>query len=379
MKTRKLKVEEGLALAEPLPPPYWGDYDRPLGSGEAEPTWSPLDFVTPQGVKAGWSGLVNMGEEGALKLPWPNVKRIIGDLDPNEYSKPAWGRILRDTTGENLRGTSIEMLGAQAMDELKSGAKAEHIINKALTKKFGGSHPKVNIMTGPAGEQALASYNPITRNLIIDEQRLGYIPTKNKDLYLAGVARHEAKHAEDYLADPRTFKPSTRDKLSLGWEALLGRENFIERPLTTKSLAQEGFLSGDNFAAILEHAKDDPSFMRALPKEIQAKLRMGFSPKEIVETTLEYPAPELAKIVRQAYGTKSFGGSGFSGSDPYLIDRLQSGRHFKGVEGNIHLPVDLLLQEEMRHGGEVAPQWMSPGIEEVKRQYKSPAWRGVKK
>jgi len=346
------------------------DQPNPDNGDELQPSQSPLDYLTPGmlagGAKAGVQGLANMGEEGALKLPWRNVKRVIGDLDPNQYTKSQWGRMFRDATGENVRMNANEFLGAQAMDELKSSSDPRHIIGKTLSKEgYGGINPNVSVELGSAGDQTLGYYSPMDRKIVIDTERIHHVPSKNKDLYLAGVSRHEGTHAKDYLMDPRTFdKKNLRNLLSLGKELRHGEERFLERPMSTEFLRGGGFLSEDSGAkdAIIEHALENPAFRNMLPKNL-----------------LEPTDGELAKIVRQAYGTKSTGGSGFSGVDPYLIDRLQSGNHFTGIDGNLHLPVDYMLKEELRHGAEINPVWWTDEMESLKDQYKSHAWRKIKK
>jgi hypothetical protein len=314
-------------------------------------------------------------QAGPIKLK-PGIvadkfQRVTGGELPFEYTPKTWGKHVQEL-GPDIRTKNSELIGAQLLDQTGAMSPETAALRRLLQQ--GIPEEKLpQIRTEKLDDNLLGYYQPDANQIRVNESVRAQ-KSQHPEFNIAGVYGHEAQHALDFLKNPKDLS-TPRNQFAAFLEAQLGQERLLPSPRGNARLRANALLDADSIQKWLEAAKADPVLFQKLPPFLGKYLQEGYSPKMIASQVKDMPLVQsaLGQQIREAAGNR-----GFRGTDPYLIDRLQTQGHFQApIKGEMDIPVYYLSEQQARAGGDIGA-WADefPALRKLQQQYKAPVRPG---
>lgn len=341
---------------------YMSDQRNSPWDDSIQPSMDAMDVLPPERALA-LAGKGLMAAKGAASfspfiaaglkpsVPWNRYREIMGGVNPIDLSAKDVGKSL-SMLGPSVRDKATEAIGAQAIDELGTTTPSQLIQRRLIQNEIpSGSLPGV---AHDPNLNAHGMYSPPLNKIYLNEDLASGL--QHPEEFNAGVAQHEALHAEQNLKNPKT--PYTPEFLP-------------QRPFTTENLKFSGLADTPRIEAYLRYAKENPGLAPGYVQELLAK---GYSPKAMAHFLQgnEKFMSEMAENYRIAVGNK-----GFRGADPLLASTIDQANHFAGntpggLTSEILLAPQRLAEIQAKLGGDFHPDWLTPKVQKAVDQYQSP-------
>lgn len=289
---------------------------------------------------------------GSLKkgVPFAALQRAMAGQNPLDLSRKELGKFIQNL-GPDIRTKASELMGAQAIDELKT-IKPEEIIRRHLLQA-GLPKEKLPQVGFENIGSSFGSYHPVDNKILLNLEAHPQ-GVQHSTENLLGTARHEAIHAEDALKNPNTISMP---------------ETGLVAPRTNASLGWQGAFEPHRVEEYIRAVKEDPKLKA--PFWVHEALAKGHSPKDIAQYAArdESFRSVMAGQIRTAGGNR-----GFRGTDPNLVASLQSAKHFEKFKNELEIPPYYLGKQQASLGGDIHPDWLKrfPELEEMQYGYKAP-------
>lgn len=379
-----------------------GDVQPLTEEDMSSPVALPNEIMAGRGLGAAWTAFQDL-QPDAVNLPLPhnklvpsiNVQPTIGSikLKPGvnfeQYEKVMGGKnpldmdrrqlgIWVQSLGPSMRLKASELTGAQGLDEFSkvgSTPTPAELIRMRLDKEGipPDRIPQVkNVPHDPIFTPYLGAYGKTDNEVLLNPHNLSIAQkmSQHPEALTAGVALHEAKHAEQILNGAELGLP----------EAMISGG-----PYTNKELFLDGAMRPESLQVIFERMKEapyDPS-QRVLDPALYAQLRSGSASPELLAQHLSRLAGrgDYGQQIRQQLGSamRTWKGAsslqGMRGTNPNLWAAVQSAGHFADpIQSELDIPVLHLAKEQARRGGDVGPwgQSFKNEIEKAYGEYHSP-------